>query len=155
MHTDSQNMNLSDARRSRGTHSGGSKNPRRMTRHTRRKQRGGTALLVCLFVMAAVSAVVVKTLEVQTLELTILRNSQNYERGNYLAGAAVHHALSVLERRPSWTGTIPKTFLPVGGGGDYYYATVKSISGGNVQITAYGVTQGIQRTLIVTVDPGG
>lgn len=126
--------------------------PRKYVRlHSRRQ---GAALLVCLFVMSLTTVLVVTIVDTQTLEMTALRNVGDYERANYLAAAAVHHACSQLEQDDAWRTGIPSTVFP-SGSGYTYSATVVNGTGSQVIVTGIGVAGGITRTLQVTVDLGG
>ncbi|MCA9249065.1 MAG: hypothetical protein KDA42_18210 [Planctomycetales bacterium] len=115
-------------------------------------RRRGAALLLCLFVIAALSLVIVRMLDDQTSQLAATRNSADYERALYLAGGAVHHALSELEADFNYRGTITDGSYP---GDDTYQAVVADgADAGTVQITGYGVAGEVTRKLQVTVEQG-
>jgi len=122
-------------------------------RQRKRRSSRGAALLVCLFMIAATSLLVVSMFDRQTAELTAVRNTADYERALYLAGAAVHHALAELEEDYSWRGTVAEGAYP---GDGTYQATAVDESGGtgNVVITGVGVAGDAVRTLQVTVTGG-
>ena len=63
--------------------------------------RRATALLVCIFAVAIMTVIVVSMIDTQTLEMTALRHTQEYEGALYLAGAGVHHAMAILEYDPA------------------------------------------------------
>jgi hypothetical protein len=115
-------------------------------------RRRGAALLVCIFVMAMTTVVVVAVLDSQMIQRTALRQTLNYEKALFLAGAGAHHALVELEIDDSWRTGIPSTEFPAGSG-DTYAATVVDGTGGAVIITATGTAGGITRTLEVTIEP--
>jgi hypothetical protein len=113
--------------------------------------RPAMALLVCLFVMTLASSSLVGVLGSMTAELAALRNTVDYERALYLAGAGAHHALAELEADASWTTGISNT-PPTGS--QYYSATVAPQANGTVIVTGVGVSNGITRRVAVTVDFG-
>ena len=116
--------------------------------------RRGAALLVTLFVMMMCTLVIVSIFETQMLAMTAARNTGDYERAGYLAGAAAHHACAELEASPSWRTGIPSTTFP-SGSGNTYSATVVDGSTNQVIVTAVGNAGSVTRTLQVTVDLGG
>ena len=107
-------------------------------------------LLVCIFVMAISTAIVVAVLETEMLQMTALRHTLDYERAYFLAGAGAHHALAELESDNDWRTGIPSTQFP--GGSDTYSATVADDVSGAIVITATGAAGGITRTVQVTVE---
>lgn len=115
-----------------------------------RPPRRGAALMVCLFTMVVCSVIVVAMLDATTLRLSSLRNSVDYERALYLAGAAVHESLAELEGNYGWRDGIPSTEFPAGSGNSYS-ATVADGGNDDVVITGYGVSGTVTRTLQVTV----
>ena len=64
-----------------------------------KRSRSGTALLVCLFVVSMLVAMLVAILDTETSKLSAMRNTADYEKALYLAGAGVHQALAELEKR--------------------------------------------------------
>ena len=115
-------------------------------------RRRGAALLLCLFVIAALSMVIVAMLDNQTAQLAIVRNTADYERALYLAGAAVHDAMADLEADYSYRGTITDGAYPAD---DTYQAVVADgADAGTVTITATGVAGEVMRSLQVTVEQG-
>ena len=65
-------------------------------RKTGAKECRGAALLVCIFVVALTSLLVVSMLDVETIQMAASRNTVYYEQALSLAGAAAHHALAEL-----------------------------------------------------------
>ncbi len=116
----------------------------------RRPPRRGAALLVCLFTMVVCSVIVVAMLDANTLRLSSLRNSVDYERALYLAGAAVHESLAELEGDYTWRDGIPVTEFPAGSGNSYSATAADGIAD-EIVITGYGVSGTVTRTLQVTV----
>jgi hypothetical protein len=112
--------------------------------------RRGAALLICIFVMAVSTAIVVAVLETQMLQMTALRNTLDYERAYFLAGAGAHHALAELENDDTWRDGIPSTQFPSGGSDTYSATVVDDVSG--IVITATGTAGGVARTVQVTIE---
>lgn len=112
------------------------------------------ALLVCLFVVAVASALVVGILDTCAAQYGAARNSTNYEAAQYLAGAAVQHALAELEQDNAWTTGIPATEFP-SGSGRTYSASVVAGAGNTVVVTGSGTAGPVTRKLEVTVSLGG
>lgn len=123
----------------------------RTKNNTQPLRRRAMALLVALFVMALASTSLVGVLGAMTAELTALRNTVDYERALYLAGAGAHHALAELEADSSWTAGISNT---PSSGTQYYSATVTPQGNGTVVITGTGVSGSVTRRVSVTVDFG-
>jgi len=120
------------------------------TLHTKRN-RTGIALLLCLFVVSLTSLMVLSILDTETSQLAALRNTADFERALYLAGAAVHHALAELEEDFSWRGTVTQGSYP---GNLTYSASAADGTSGQVVITGTGVSGNATRTLQVTVGQG-
>lgn len=116
-----------------------------------RSRRNGVALLLCLFVVALTAMLVLSILDTEVSQLTALRNSTDYERANYLAGAAVHHALAELEEDYGWRGTVTDGTYPAD---DTYSATAVDGDPGEITVTGIGISGGVTRTLEVTVGQG-
>jgi Tfp pilus assembly protein PilX len=119
----------------------------------RRISRNGTALLVCLFVLAITTALVMAVLDTTTLQLTAVRNTGDYDKALYLAGAGVNHALAMLEADSSWRTGIASTQFP-SGSGNTYSATAVDGTGGAVVVTGTGIAGSTTRKLQVTVTFG-
>lgn len=112
------------------------------------------ALLVCLFVVSVTSALLIGILDTCTTQYAAVRNTTDYDAAQYLAGAAVHHALAELELDPAWTTGIPSTQFPVGSSRTYS-ATVTPGAGSTIIITGVGNAGSTTRRLEVTVIIGG
>lgn len=115
-------------------------------------KRRGTALLICLFAMTVASLTVLGVLGSVTSQMAAQRNTANYEKALYLAGAGAHHAIAELEEDSSWSTGIPNTPST---GTEYYNAAVVHQPDGSVLITATGVAGSVTRKLEATVDFGG
>ena len=124
-----------------------------VARHrTSRGTRGGTALLVCLFVVALTSVLVLGVVDVKTTQFAALRNVRHYDQAYYVAAAGVHHALAELEADATWrTGLSSITFPP--GSSSTYTVTVADLGDATILITATGTATGVVRKLEVNVDP--
>ena len=126
--------------------------PAKSFRSSRRHR--GMALLVCLFVVAVTSSLLVGVLDTCTTQYSAVRNTTDYDAAQYLAGAAVNHALAELELNPTWTTGIPSTEFPVASGRTYS-ATVAAGAGTTVVVTGVGTAGSTTRRLEVTVSIGG
>jgi len=117
------------------------------------QRRRGVTLLLCLFVIGVTSVMLLGILETSMLEMTAARNTGDYERAVYLAGAGIHHALAELEQDPNWTGPIPPTEFPAGSGNTYEVTTSPG-SGNTIIVTSTGTAGTLTRTLEATVQLG-
>jgi Tfp pilus assembly protein PilX len=117
------------------------------------RRRRGAALLVCLFVLGVTTLLVLAVFDTETLQMTAIRRTLDYERATYLAGAAVHHACAEIEANPSWRTGISSTEFPPGSGYTYA-ATAVNGTGQQVIITGTGTAGTTTRTLQVTIDLG-
>ena len=106
-----------------------------------------------LFVVSIITVMVVSVYEMQLAQWAAVRNTADYERALYLAGAAVHHALAEIEDDADWREGIASTEHP-SGSGQTYSATVVDNAGGMVVITGSGTAGEVTRKLQVTIDPG-
>ncbi len=109
------------------------------------------ALLVCLFVMLITSFILVGMLDTARSQMAAVRNTADYERALYLAGAGVHHAVAEIEADPSWrddTGTIE---FPSGSGNTYQAKAGDGVSG-TIVIKSVGIAGDVTRTLQVTLE---
>ena len=106
-----------------------------------------------IFVVSIITVLVVSVYEMQLAQWAAVRNTGDYERALYLAGAAVHHALAEIESDADWRDGIASTEYPAGSG-QTYSATVVEIAGGMVVVTGSGTTGEVTRKLQVTIDPG-
>jgi hypothetical protein len=100
--------------------------------------------------MSVVTAMVVAVIDTQYLQLTSIRNTADYERALYLAGAGVHHAIVELENDITWRTGVPSTEFPAGSG-NTYSATVVDGAAGEAVVTGTGVSGSVTRKLEVTV----
>ncbi len=123
-----------------------------VAKNARRRSRAGSALLICLFVVSATAMMVISMVDAETYQYSALRNTMAYERANYLAAAAVNHALAELEQDVTWRTGITSTEFP-SGSGDTYAATAADGSGKQVVVTGTGTADGVTRTLQVTIQP--
>jgi len=114
-------------------------------------RRSGGALIVCMFMIAVSSLLAVMMLDTETSQLSALRNTADYERALYLAGAGVHHAMAELEEDVGWRGTVGEGAYPADGS---YQATAVDGQGSDVVVTGIGVAGQATRTLEVTVSGG-
>ena len=106
-----------------------------------------------VFVVSIITVMVVSVYEMQLAQWAAVRNTADYERALYLAGAAVHHALAEIEDDADWRAGIASTEHP-SGSGQTYSATVVDNAGGMVVITGSGTAGEVTRKLQVTIDPG-
>jgi hypothetical protein len=107
--------------------------------------------LVCVFAVAITTVVVVSMIDTQTIQMTALRHTLQYEQALYLAGAAVQHAMALVENDPSLSppfGLGPTEFPA--GSGNTYQAQVAA-SGADLVITGSGTSGGITRHLQATI----
>lgn len=118
------------------------------------RQRRGAALLAALFVMSAVSVIVIGILQTETIQFAALRNSVDYDRARYLAEAGMNHALSILETDFTWRGKVVRTEFPAGSG-EFYSAVVIDGTDGTVRVTGIGDAGTFSRTVHVVVKQGG
>lgn len=119
-----------------------------------RRTRRGAALLASMFVMSAVSMIVIGILQTETVQFAALRNTIDYDRARYLAEAGMNHALSILESDISWRGTVVRTEFP-SKSGEYYTAFAADGPDGTVQVIGVGEVGTFSRTVQVVVKQGG
>jgi Tfp pilus assembly protein PilX len=115
----------------------------------RLRHRRGAALMLCLFIIFLVTLLVVAVLDTETLELSALRNSMDYERALFLANAGVHHAAAELENLSTWRGTVSEGSFPAH---DSYTATAVDGANNTVVVTAQGASGTIVRTVTATIE---
>ncbi len=84
-------------------------------RRSNRSERGGIALLICLFVLSLVTVWTVDMLESASIYQSALRNTIEYEQALYQANAGVQHVLSQLETDVAWRGTVTAGSYPASG----------------------------------------
>jgi hypothetical protein len=102
-----------------------------------------------MFIIFIVTLLVVNILSTETLELSALRNSIEYDRALALANAGVHHAAAELENSAVWRGTVTDGAYPAS---DTYSATAVSGANHTVIITSRGVSGSITRTITATIE---
>ena len=120
-------------------------------RRAKRSERGGIALLICLFVLSLVTVWTVDMLESASIYQSALRNSIEYEQALYQANAGVQHVLSQLETDVAWRGTATAGSYPASG--SYSATAVNGAISGTVDVTSTGVagatTRRVQATILV------
>jgi Tfp pilus assembly protein PilX len=120
-------------------------------RRSKRSERGGIALLICLFVLSLVTVWTVDMLESASIYQSALRNTIEYEQSLYQANAGVQHVLSQLETDVSWRGTATAGSYPASG--SYSATAVNGAIVGTVDVTSTGVagatTRRVQATILV------
>ena len=118
-------------------------------RNPSRHSRDGAALLVCLFIIFMVTVIVINVLDTETIQLSAIRNTLDYERALYLANAGVHHVAAELEALSTWRGTVTDGIYP---GDDTYSATaVDGSVAGTVTVTSTGVAGNVTRSIQATI----
>ncbi len=127
-------------------------NARQRRERGHRPDRSGAALLICLMVVSLTALLVINMVDTETYQYSALRNTIAYERANYLAAAAVNHALAELEQNVDWRAGISSTEFPTGSG-DTYSATAIDGTGSQIVVTGTGIADSVTRTLQVTVEP--
>ena len=109
------------------------------------------ALLVCLFVMLISSLILVGMLDTARSQMAAVRNTADYERALYLAGAGVHHALAEIEADVDWRDGVANVEFP-SGSGNTYTATAADGEDDTIVVTSVGVAGSVTRKLQVTVE---
>jgi len=97
-----------------------------------------------MFFIFIVTTLVVAILDTETLELTAVHNSIDYERALYLANAGLHAAAAELEAAPTWRGTVESGGFPAN---DSYTATAVDGANHTVTVTAQGASGGVIRKI--------
>ncbi len=115
----------------------------------RGRSRGGVALLMCLMVLSIITVWLVDMLDSATVYRSALRNTIEYEQALYLANAGVHHAVAELEYDVDWRSTVTDGSYPASG--SYSATAVDGGVAGTVDITSYGFSGEVTRTLQATV----
>ena len=136
------------------SHKAASRNTLQKKTATLHHRRRGAALLASLFVMSAVSMIVIGILRTETIQFAALRNTIDYDRARYLAEAGMHHGLSKLETDISWRGKIRRTEFPARSG-EFYQAVTEDGPNGTVVVTGMGEVGNFSRTVQVVVKQGG
>ncbi|GAA4437584.1 hypothetical protein [Bremerella cremea] len=117
-------------------------------------RRGGFALLLVLIVMVVTSIILAGMGNGLTTQFAAYRNTADYDKAQYLAGAGVHHAVAMLEEDSNWRGTISNIELPLGSG-NRYSVTATDGNAGQVIVTAQGEAGNVTRRLECTVSTSG
>ncbi len=105
--------------------------------------------MICMFIVFIVTILTVNVLDTETLELSALRNTIDYDKALCLANAGVHHAAAELEAVSTWRGTVSEGSYPAN---DTYTATAVDGSNNTVVITARGAAGGMIRTVTATIE---
>lgn len=105
--------------------------------------------MICMFMIFLVTILVVNVLDTETLELSAVRNAIDYEKALQLANAGVHHAAAELENLSTWRGTVTDGSYPAN---DAYSATAVDGANHTVTITSRGVSGGITRTIVASIE---
>lgn len=63
-------------------------------------------MLLCIFVIALVSVMVLGLLRNLSVRATIVRQVENNEKAYYLAEAGIQHAAVTVQRKPGFTGKL-------------------------------------------------
>jgi Tfp pilus assembly protein PilX len=114
------------------------------------RNRSGAALLFCLFIIFVVTLMVVNVLDTNTLQLSAVRNTMEYEQALYLANAGVHHATAMLEANSAWRGTVTDGSYPAN---DTYSATaVDGADAYSAIVTSIGVAGAVSRTVTAVIE---
>jgi Tfp pilus assembly protein PilX len=118
---------------------------------SKRPERGGIALLICLFVLSLVTIWTVDMLESASIYQSALRNSIEYEQALYQANAGAQHVLSQLETDILWRGTATGGSYPASG--SYSATAANGAVAGTVDLISTGVagatTRRVQATILV------
>ena len=107
--------------------------------------------------MTVCSMIAITILETQTLQLTALRNTIEYDRARYLAESGIQHALAFVEEDYDLIGIdkydIPWTNSP--DGNNQYMADLTEGANGTIIISAQGRSGNFTRRLEITIKMGG
>lgn len=121
-----------------------------MRRHLRKRR--GIALLLCIFVAAVTSILLLGILESQRIEMQTVTNVVESERANFMAEAAIHEIKSRLLTSSAWRGKTGWRRIP-GDAMSTFHGSVRDVSGGKVEITGIGRVGEITKQKRVVVDP--
>lgn len=119
-------------------------------RSIRLRRKRGVALLMCVFIVAVSSLLLLGILQSSQTQVDAIRNTLDFERAVQMAGAGVNHAIVTLENNPGFTGPLPVTEFPRGSGMTYS-AEVARTGPSTVTITGVGTSGDVSRKLEVTV----
>ena len=119
-----------------------------------RRDRRGFGLILVLIVMILTSLILAGIGNGLTTQYAAYRNTADYDRAQYLAGAGVHHAIALLEENSAWRGTVHPLEFP-SGSGNQYSATVADGDAGEVVITAQGTAGAVTRRIQTVITFNG
>lgn len=118
------------------------------------QDRRGFGLILVLIVMIVTSLILAGIGNGLTTQYAAYRNTADYDRAQYLAGAGVHHAIALLEENGAWRGTINPLEFP-SGSGNQYSVTVADGDAGDVVITAQGTAGAVTRRIQTVITFNG
>jgi len=107
--------------------------------------------MITIFVLTMIAVMFCMVADTETLEMTALRNTYDYEKAEYLAAAGINHAFSYLDADTTWRTGISSTEFPTGSG-NTYAATAATGTGTQVIVTGTGTVGSVTRTLTVTIE---
>lgn len=119
-----------------------------------RSPKRGFALLLVLVVMVLTSLILAGIGNGLTTQFSAYRNTADYDKAQYLAGAGAHHAIALIEEDNTWRGSINNVELPPGSGNRY---SVTAVDGdpGEIVVTATGEAGNVTRRLECVVSTTG
>jgi Tfp pilus assembly protein PilX len=120
-----------------------------MHRRSKRSERGGIALLICLFVLSIVTVWTVDMLESASIYQSALRNTIEYEQALYQANAGVQDVLAQLATNVDWRGTVTAGSYP--SSGSYSATAANGAVVGTVDVTSTGVAGATTRRVQVSI----
>lgn len=113
--------------------------------------------MMALFVMMVCSMIVITILDTQTLQLSALRNTIDYDRARYLAESGLQHSLAFIEQDYDLIDIdkydIPWTNAP--DSNNQYTSDLSEGPGGTIIISAQGRSGNFTRRLEITIKMGG
>ncbi|HUG68975.1 MAG TPA: hypothetical protein VMM76_14595 [Pirellulaceae bacterium] len=113
--------------------------------------------MMALFVMMVCSMIVITILDTQTLQLSALRNTIDYDRARYLAESGIQHSLAFIEQDYD-LNDIDKYDIPWTNAPDstnQYMSDLSEGPGGTIVISAQGRSGNFTRRLEITIKMGG
>ncbi len=117
--------------------------------------RRGTVMLVCVFVAALTSMMIIGILDSLSIQAATVSTVEGAEQASYTAEAGVQHALSVLKTTPAWTGRLrwsdAKTSLANGHNRRRYVVTVSVDASGNPVITSTGYFNNLKKIRVIVL----
>lgn len=109
-------------------------------------------MLLCLFLIAMTSVMVLNIVQSETLQLAATRNSIEYEQALYWANAGVHDACAEIMQNVSWRGTVTDGSVPPAAIAAGYEAIAADDGLGNVVVTSTGYAGNGRRTVQATIE---